>query len=1024
MAGSSFEGGSIEGASTRAALAEAGPAGEEPADDGPAGREAGTAGDATPGTVQRLASWLGFAWPVDAAESAHPVHAADPTAGVAAGAAAVPQAAAEPPAVAPLETVGAIDATAASGGVEADAPIPATVTATPPQQSTATPLSPEPAPAHPDAPPAAARPHRPAPMTLRTVPLRRPILAHPDAAPADRPRPTRAAPRADAPPPPIAAEDAAATVAETAEPLADIAEPLPEPFAAEPAGDTLRLTVPQSLRDQPRTGPVEEPWRVQQPWSAEEPRPGGADTEASADADSLTPADSPPPHAATTSGLGHAPLRPLRPLRALRPVRLRRLAGDQPTWPPAEERAPAAPDELSWERFDHTSTAAPWPTDAREPAEAEAFTAEGTSTPSEALAGASPWTPDHALATEPAPATPDVEPATFPVEALPWENPGIEAGEPGAAATSHPAVEPVSWPDPHPATRTPHRAETLADVTVHQSIPPNDPPSPDDTDTPATPDTPGAPHGATRQAAAERASETSSLETPASPADRSPEELALAARRLRRITGDDARRRRRLRWPGTTKSRTSPQPTRDTKGRDGTADDDPLRRILMEALLPTRLAPELFAEELLARAPLPRLQRMVDDAKEQLGELRAVVPHDGLWRARFQHGDELLWARLDANGRLDGFVLGPAALAARRPTPITGPDEPATYPRRRDGQPRPPRRDDRVHESARRDTARRLRLLALTMPLLCLAVASLAWVAGSATAWLLAMVCTVSVVVDLSLRTPWHVYLPWLRVVPGAALALALTAGLPLVGVPLPGRDPREIAEWAPPGILPLVGTSALVAVAIWSVRSSLPRGAGKDVLTIASPLRGGRFAIAQGGGPAVNRNADPAYRTTADRAVRYACDLVELGSGPRFRGSRARGLMPAGNDRYAVFQRPVHSPCDGTVVSVVDDVRDHVPGAVDAARPAGNHVAVDTGRVLLVLAHLRRGSITVRVGDRVTAGQQLGLVGNSGNTTEPALHVHLETRSSPPTPFSGVGVPFCFAESRGLPRRGRSFRA
>ena len=60
-----------------------------------------------------------------------------------------------------------------------------------------------------------------------------------------------------------------------------------------------------------------------------------------------------------------------------------------------------------------------------------------------------------------------------------------------------------------------------------------------------------------------------------------------------------------------------------------------------------------------------------------------------------------------------------------------------------------------------------------------------------------------------------------------------------------------------------------------------------------------------------------------------------------------------------------------------------------NTAGPAGNHVIIDTGTERIVLAHLTPGSVQVQPGDRVSAGQQIGNVGSSGNSTEPHLHIH-----------------------------------
>ena len=70
---------------------------------------------------------------------------------------------------------------------------------------------------------------------------------------------------------------------------------------------------------------------------------------------------------------------------------------------------------------------------------------------------------------------------------------------------------------------------------------------------------------------------------------------------------------------------------------------------------------------------------------------------------------------------------------------------------------------------------------------------------------------------------------------------------------------------------------------------------------------------------------------------------------------------------------------------------------------------------VQVLLAHLQHGSLTVRVGDQVTTGQPLGRVGNSGNTSEPHLHIHAVPAGTEDV-LRGAGVPILF-EGRFLAR-------
>ena len=145
-----------------------------------------------------------------------------------------------------------------------------------------------------------------------------------------------------------------------------------------------------------------------------------------------------------------------------------------------------------------------------------------------------------------------------------------------------------------------------------------------------------------------------------------------------------------------------------------------------------------------------------------------------------------------------------------------------------------------------------------------------------------------------------------------------------------------------------------------------------------------------------------------SNEAQAYAVDIVALNAA----GLHARGLMPTDLDRYAVFGRDVHSPCTGTVVETRDGLADLVPPATDRENPAGNHVVLrctgTTPTVDVLLAHLQRGSVAVEPGAPVSAGRLLGRVGNTGNTSEPHLHVHAVLTGSGGV-LDGEGVPVSF---------------
>ncbi len=145
-------------------------------------------------------------------------------------------------------------------------------------------------------------------------------------------------------------------------------------------------------------------------------------------------------------------------------------------------------------------------------------------------------------------------------------------------------------------------------------------------------------------------------------------------------------------------------------------------------------------------------------------------------------------------------------------------------------------------------------------------------------------------------------------------------------------------------------------------------------------PLPSGRWAVAAGGVTAMNHHL-------ADPAQAAALDLVAV----RRDGARACGVCPRDLGAYEAYGRPVVSPCDGIVVAALDGEVDQPPYRLGTASRAGNHVRVDNGSEILLLAHLRPGSVRVSTGDEVVAGQLLGEVGSSGHSVEPHLHVHAE---------------------------------
>jgi len=134
----------------------------------------------------------------------------------------------------------------------------------------------------------------------------------------------------------------------------------------------------------------------------------------------------------------------------------------------------------------------------------------------------------------------------------------------------------------------------------------------------------------------------------------------------------------------------------------------------------------------------------------------------------------------------------------------------------------------------------------------------------------------------------------------------------------------------------------------------------------------------------------------------RFAFDLLGVGEDGKTR--RGEGTR---NEDYYAFGREVLAPADGTVVEVIEGVRDNTPGSMNPYSAVGNCVVIQhREEEVSVLAHFKQGSIAVKVGDKVKRGQLLGQCGNSGNSSEPHVHYHLQNS---PVLQDGLGIKCVF---------------
>ncbi len=171
--------------------------------------------------------------------------------------------------------------------------------------------------------------------------------------------------------------------------------------------------------------------------------------------------------------------------------------------------------------------------------------------------------------------------------------------------------------------------------------------------------------------------------------------------------------------------------------------------------------------------------------------------------------------------------------------------------------------------------------------------------------------------------------------------------------------------------------------------------------------------------------NRIPSHGTTRF-ATSYAIDFVPVDDNDTTAPLRFGSLLrPEPPQRFTGFGRPVLAPITATVLSTHDAEPDHAayrgfpsvwyaltqPGRISAGWTAlsGNYVMLQNATAIIALCHLQQGSITVQPGQHVTPGDIVGHCGNSGNSTEPHLHlqaidnVNIDEAHAVPITFDGA---------------------
>lgn len=232
------------------------------------------------------------------------------------------------------------------------------------------------------------------------------------------------------------------------------------------------------------------------------------------------------------------------------------------------------------------------------------------------------------------------------------------------------------------------------------------------------------------------------------------------------------------------------------------------------------------------------------------------------------------------------------------------------------------------------------------------------------------------------------------------------------------GQDYSVFLAW------PAIDASAAIPASLYHrvffSNGTMAEGGSAAVSTgptlIGPPMRGDRWVAVNGPSnfDRHHRTAIMTFQTSGMRspampiAQRFGTDWMQLdGDGLMVRGDGTR------NTDYYCYNADVLAVADGTVVNVREGVPEGPPGnelpvKITSQNAMGNSIVIDLGDGRFgAYGHLIPGSIRVAVNDKVTKGQVIGKLGNTGNSTGPHLHFHLCNAHDP---VFSEGLPFSFA--------------
>jgi hypothetical protein len=165
-----------------------------------------------------------------------------------------------------------------------------------------------------------------------------------------------------------------------------------------------------------------------------------------------------------------------------------------------------------------------------------------------------------------------------------------------------------------------------------------------------------------------------------------------------------------------------------------------------------------------------------------------------------------------------------------------------------------------------------------------------------------------------------------------------------------------------------------------------------EDCINLSFPFRAGRYIITDGGDGKISSLLNYHYKAQihkggkSNTSMRYAIDIAKLNKV----GFTVKNVLTKKNKDYVIFHEKVYCPCEATVVEIVNGIEDNIPFSGKYPYNVGNRIVLKKNNYYIVMGHLAKDSITVKLGDVVNVGQQLAIIGNGGFSPRPHLHMQV----------------------------------